>query len=1245
VATFSTLSINKAGTGYTLTANDGSLTTATSSTFNITPAAASQVVFTGEPSNTVAGVSISPAVVVSVEDAYGNVVTSYTSQVTVAIGTNPASGTLSGTTTVTAVSGVATFSTLSINKAGTGYTLTAAVSSLTSGTSTAFNISVAAASKVVFTSEPSNTVAGVSISPAVQVSVEDAFGNVVTSNTSNVTVEIGTNPGSGSLSGNATQPAVAGIATFSNLSINKVGTGYTFTANDSFLTGGTSSTFNITPSAATHFTVTAPATATAGIAVAFTVTAQDAYGNTATGYSGTVHFTSTDTQATLPANSTLTSGVGNFTATLKTSGTQSLTATDTVTSSITGSASITVSSGLLVTNTLDSGSGSLRWAVNLADTSTIPLTITFSTLFTTAQTITLTSGELLLTDSYQTTVEGPGSGLVTISGNNASQVFLVASGASATISGATISKGVASTSGGGVECLGTLTITNCVLTSNSAEFGGGVYSSGTLSVTNSTLNGDSASYGGGVYINSGTLTVSGSALRGNTASTDGGGIYNAGTAMVTLSTLSGNLATGSSALNGGGILNYGTMTVTGSTLSSNSAANAGGGIWNDGTFTASSSTLSANSALTGGGIDNYNAGSMSLTGSTLTKNTASEGGDGIYDTGTALSLTNTTLSGNSGGSNGGGIDIAQSKGTATIMTSSFINNVASVGGGIDNNSSSTVSVTVTGSTLSGNSATGGSGGGIENIGNLSVTSTSLSSNSASNVGGGISSDAGTLMISNSTLSANAATSEGGGINTNSTSMSLASSVVTSNTAPFGAGIYNANSLTVTSSNISGNMGAYGGGIYTASGTVTVTNSTLGGNLASTGSGGGIYSGGSSLIVTSSTLASNIATFYGGGIDSTSGSMAVIDSTFSLDKAGNGGAIYNGSSVSVTVTCSTVSGNSANTAGSGIQNQGTLTLDSCIVAGNSTAADYTGSVAASSSYNLIGNGSSLTGISNGTNHNQIGTSAIPINPLLSVLGNYGGPTQTMYELPAIGSQPRSPAIGGGDPAAKNASGATLTTDERGFTRTVSGRTDIGAFENQGSGVTTHFAVTIPGTATAGTSVNITITAQDDYNSTVVGYTGTVHFTSSDASATLPANVTLTNGVGTVSCTFKTAGSQTFTATDTANGIITCTSSSVTVSAAAVSGFLITTPPAASAGLPFTFSVTAVDQYGNIITGYTGTIHFTSTDPSPTLPQNATLTNGVGSFQATLSTVGNQYITATDTTHSNLVGTCTAIEVDP
>ena len=87
---------------------------------------------------------------------------------------------------------------------------------------------------------------------------------------------------------------------------------------------------------AAHFAVSAPDSATVGTAFSFTVAALDQFGNTATGYVGTVHFSASDGAAVLPSNSTLTSGAGTFTATLRTAGNQTITATDTVNASITG---------------------------------------------------------------------------------------------------------------------------------------------------------------------------------------------------------------------------------------------------------------------------------------------------------------------------------------------------------------------------------------------------------------------------------------------------------------------------------------------------------------------------------------------------------------------------------------------------------------------------------------------------------------------------------------------------------------------------------------------------------------------------------------------------------------------------------------------------------------------------------------------------------------------------------------------
>src|SRR5437773_245212 len=157
------------------------------------------------------------AVRVAARDAAGNTVTSYTGLITVALGANPGGGTVAGTTSVNAVSGVATFSTLSINNAGTGYTLVASASGLTGATSTAFNITAAPpppATHVAFTTQPQTTQAGQTM-PAVRVSALDDAGNVVTGFTGSITVAIGANPGGGTLSGTTSVTAVSGVATFS----------------------------------------------------------------------------------------------------------------------------------------------------------------------------------------------------------------------------------------------------------------------------------------------------------------------------------------------------------------------------------------------------------------------------------------------------------------------------------------------------------------------------------------------------------------------------------------------------------------------------------------------------------------------------------------------------------------------------------------------------------------------------------------------------------------------------------------------------------------------------------------------------------------------------------------------------------------------------------------------------------------------------------------------------------------------
>jgi hypothetical protein len=243
---------------------------------------------------------------------------------------------------VTAVNGVATFTNLSIDRAANGYVLSATGGSLTGASSGPFNISIGPAAQLAFTTQPNNVAAGNSIVPAIQVTVQDAGGNAVTTSTASITMGLGSNPGSGVLNGGLPVSAVAvnGVATFSNLSIDRTGTGYTLTASSAGLTGATSSNFNVTAPAVT-VAVTTPSTAIAGTPFSVTVTAQDAFGSTATGYTGTIQFTASDSLGTLPGTYTFVTsdnGVHTFMnqVMLTKAGPQTVSATDTNRSSITG---------------------------------------------------------------------------------------------------------------------------------------------------------------------------------------------------------------------------------------------------------------------------------------------------------------------------------------------------------------------------------------------------------------------------------------------------------------------------------------------------------------------------------------------------------------------------------------------------------------------------------------------------------------------------------------------------------------------------------------------------------------------------------------------------------------------------------------------------------------------------------------------------------------------------------------------
>jgi predicted outer membrane repeat protein len=702
---------------------------------------------------------------------------------------------------------------------------------------------------------------------------------------------------------------------------------------------------------------------------------------------------------------------------------------------------------------------------------------------------------------------------------------------------------------------------------------------------------------------SATVMLFGLAITQGQVTTNGGGIYNTGALMVSACTLSGN-ACAYQNVKGGGIYSSGTLTVSGCTFTGNSADDKGGyggdggGIYNDnGRLTVCNCILSGNSAANlthtltsnseGGGI--YNSGTLTMSGCTLSRNSATNpmgDGGGIYNANSGtLDISNSTFRDNS--ATGGGA-ILNDHGLMNVSHCTLGGNSAlqtsgnARGAGIYNFFGT---ATVSDCNLIGNSATigtgEGSGGAIENDGTLTLTNCILSGNSANSttegLGGAIYNGAGTLMVSNCTFTGNSATSQGGGI------------------------------LSVG-----------------AMAQVSITNSTFSGNSAGT-VGGGIANGGP-LILSNCTLTGNSAN-HGGGIYNSAGTLTVSESTLAANSASRGGAIDNSFLGTVTLTSSTISGNSAGQ-GAGISNNsGTVTAKNVIVAGNAApvSPDLAGPLN-SLGNNLIGDGSDSSGFI-GTD--LVGTAGNPIDPLLGPLQDNGGPTQTMALLTG------SPAIDAGDNT------GAPDTDQRGFPRIVGGTIDIGALEVQPAGQPTHLTFQGPASVTAGTPFAITVTVLDDFGQPVTGYTGTVHFTLTGPVMAMADHTFIAGDMGQHAFTglvLPRAGAYTVAAADTANVLVN-DSTAFTITPAAADHIIFTVPTSITAGAPFALTVTVQDAYGNTVTDYQGTVHFTLTGPAMAQANFTFTTADMGSHtfkNLMLGQAGDYTLTGMDTLDPTLSG---------
>lgn len=255
------------------------------------PPGVNQLVFLTQPAGTPVNQALNPAVQVGVLDSNGNLVSTSSDTVTLMLANNPAGATLGGTTTVNAVNGVATFSDLTLDQAGLGYTLSAGATGLTGATSLSFDVAttVGPPAQLAFITQPIDTVAGQFIAPPVQVVVQDAAGITVPTAADPINLSLGANPGATTLNGTTSAVPNNGVATFNDLHIVVPAAGYSLVASTVSLPTTTSNLFVITSPATQLAFGTQPAMGQARAALgSFTVEIQDASGNVVTSSTDTV---------------------------------------------------------------------------------------------------------------------------------------------------------------------------------------------------------------------------------------------------------------------------------------------------------------------------------------------------------------------------------------------------------------------------------------------------------------------------------------------------------------------------------------------------------------------------------------------------------------------------------------------------------------------------------------------------------------------------------------------------------------------------------------------------------------------------------------------------------------------------------------------------------------------------------------------------------------------------------------------
>lgn len=393
--------------------------------------------------------------------------------------------------------------------------------------------------------------------------------------------------------------------------------------------------------------------------------------------------------------------------------------------------------------------------------------------------------------------------------------------------------------------------------------------------------------------------------------------------------------------------------------------------------------------------------------------------------GSNLTLTHMNII--SGFHPGGGAGIRNSEGVLTINHVAFIGNR---GGNIVS-----------------------SGGGILSVdGSVFVYNSVFINNSAKSDGGGISNAFGNLVVKDSYFRGNTGGGAGGGISSWSDVETIVNnSIFIENEADNGGGIGSRGILTLTHSTFIHNSANVNGGGLETDAQAVISYTTFLSNTA--GHHGGAISSGHSLLLTNSTLSDNTAVQYGGAIvnysEFYSATITATNSLFQGNMAGYGGGIANWTGYKVAVSNSTLSGNTAITAGGGISNSMMLELNNVTISDNEAATGgglaSNGTMTMSNSIvaNSVGGDCANSGLFNTNVHNLVEDgSCNPLlsgDPLLGLLADNGGATWTQALLPG------SPALDTGDNV------TCELTDQRGTVRPIDGNgdgtavCDIGAVE--------------------------------------------------------------------------------------------------------------------------------------------------------------------------------------------------------